>query len=242
MFFFIALYLQNIKGYSPLQAGVRFLPSTLVIMVIGPVAGRLSDRIGPRPLIVGGLLAVSGSLFWQSYLAVDSSYLFMLPGFILMGVGMGFVMSPMSTAAMNAVDATKAGVASGTLSMSRMVGGTFGVAALGALMTAVGRAKIDNLLPALPTPVRHRLAEGLGSGGAGPNGSSGQVGDALREAFVSALGAGLRIGAVVALVGVVVAIATIGGKVRAASPTSGDALADAFAAEEPASAAELVKA
>ena len=55
MFFFIALYMQNILGYSPLQAGVRFLPSTIVIMFIAPVAGRLTDRIGPRPLIVSGL-------------------------------------------------------------------------------------------------------------------------------------------------------------------------------------------
>ena len=116
MFFFLALYMQNIKGYSPLQAGVRFLPSTALIIVIGPIAGRLTDRIGPRVLMTGGLLAVAGSLFWQSFLHVNTSYGFLVGAFVLMGVGMGFVMSPMSTAAMNAVDATKAGVASGVLS------------------------------------------------------------------------------------------------------------------------------
>ena len=68
MFFFLALYMQNILGYSPLQAGVRFLPSTLVIIVVGPIAGRLADRIGPRPLMVAGLLLVAGSLFWQSFI------------------------------------------------------------------------------------------------------------------------------------------------------------------------------
>ena len=51
MFFFLALYLQNVKGYSPLEAGVRFLPSTVVIIVVGPIAGRLADRVGPRPLM-----------------------------------------------------------------------------------------------------------------------------------------------------------------------------------------------
>ena len=69
MFFFLALYMQNIKGYSPLQAGVRFLPSTVVIILVAPIAGRLSDRIGPRPLITAGLLIVAASLFWQGHLA-----------------------------------------------------------------------------------------------------------------------------------------------------------------------------
>lgn len=134
VFFFLALYMQDVLGYSPLETGVRFLPSTLVIMVAGPLAGRLSDKIGPRTPLVIGLLFVTASLAWQSRVQVDTSYAFLVVPFILLGVGMGFTMSPMSTAAMNAVDRTKAGVASGTLSMTRMVGGTLGVAALGALV------------------------------------------------------------------------------------------------------------
>ncbi|MDX6666167.1 MAG: hypothetical protein QOG68_2373, partial [Solirubrobacteraceae bacterium] len=128
-FFFTALYLQNINGYSPLQAGVRFLPMTVILIVMGPIAGRLADRVGPKILMTIGLLCTAGSLFWQSFIQVHTSYGFLLGAFMLMGIGMGLVMSPMSTAAMNAVDRTKAGVASGVLSMSRMVGGTFGVAA-----------------------------------------------------------------------------------------------------------------
>lgn len=135
VFFFLALYMQNILGYSPLETGVRFLPSTLVIMVAGPLAGRLADKVGPRTPLVIGLLLVTASLAWQSRVGVDTSYAFLVTPFILLGLGMGFTMSPMSTAAMNAVDRTKAGVASGTLSMTRMVGGTFGVAALGALFS-----------------------------------------------------------------------------------------------------------
>ena len=147
VFFFLALYMQNILGYSPLETGVRFLPSTLVIMVAGPLAGRLSDKIGPRTPLVIGLLFVTVSLAWQSRIEVDTSYAFLVTPFILLGLGMGFTMSPMSTAAMNAVDRTKAGVASGTLSMTRMVGGTFGVAALGALVnhTETAQAFVDAL-------------------------------------------------------------------------------------------------
>src|SRR6201989_1545339 len=123
MFFFLALYMQNIKGYSPLQAGVRFLPSTAVIILAGPIAGRLTDRIGPRPLMTAGLLIVSGSLFWQGHLTTDTSYSFLVGAFVLMGLGMGLVMSPMSTAAMNAVEPTKAGVAPAIPPMDPGAGG-----------------------------------------------------------------------------------------------------------------------
>jgi EmrB/QacA subfamily drug resistance transporter len=214
MFFFMALYMQNVLRFSPLQAGVRFLPSTLMIVLLAPLAGRLADRIGPRPLITFGLLAVSGALFWQSQLTVSSGYGTLLPGFMLMGIGMAFVMSPMSMAAMNAVAQAKAGVASGILSMNRMVGGTFGVAVLGAMVATLGRTKIDQLLPQLPSSARARLAEGLGSGAA-PHGLSAQIVDAGQSAFVYSLQYGLRLGSIVALLGALAAWKLIGG--RAAS-------------------------
>jgi len=206
MFFFIALYMQNILGYSPLEAGIRFLPSTVMIVIVAPIAGRLADRIGPRPLMTVGLLFASGSLFWQSQLSVDSGYGFLLPAFVLMGIGMALVMSPMSTAAMNAVDPAKAGVASGVLSMTRMVGGTFGVAVLGAIVTVVGRARIDESLPRLPQGARDRIVDGLGSGAA-PGGATAppEILTATKSAFVSALGSGLTLGAAVTLVGALVA-------------------------------------
>jgi EmrB/QacA subfamily drug resistance transporter len=201
-FFFFALYLQNVRGYTPLQAGVRFLPMTVVIIFAGPIAGRLSDKIGPRPLMTIGLLLNAVSLFWQGHLSVDTPYTQLLGAFVLMGLGMGLVMSPMSTAAMNAVDPTKAGVASGVLSMSRMVGGTFGVAAMGALITGLGRHKIDATLPQLSDSARHDLAEGLG---AGATGGTGAVHDAVQSAFLYALNDGLRIAAVIAALGALAA-------------------------------------
>jgi EmrB/QacA subfamily drug resistance transporter len=208
MFFFLTLYMQNILGYSPLETGVRFLPSTLVVMVSGPVAGRLTDRVGPRWLIVSGLVLIAASLAWQSRIQVDTSFGYLLPAFIVMGLGIGFVMSPMSAAAMNAVDRTKAGVASGTLSMSRMVGGTFGVAALGALVAAVGRSDLERSLPNVPAPVRERLVDGLGSG-AGLAHASGPVQSAASHAFVDALSAGLTVSAAAALVGALLAWALL---------------------------------
>jgi len=204
MFFFMALYMQNIRGYTPLQAGVRFLPSTMMIIIIAPLAGRLADRVGPRPLMTFGLLAVSSAMFWQSHLTTTSSYAAILPGFVLMGIGMGFVMSPMSTAAMNSVEQNKAGVASGILSMSRMVGGTFGVAVLGALVSTLGGSKLNELLPALPASAHARLTESLGAGGA-LHGVPGRIVEASHSAFVYALQYGLRLSAAVALLGALLA-------------------------------------
>jgi EmrB/QacA subfamily drug resistance transporter len=210
VFFFLALYMQNILGYAPLETGVRFLPTTIVIMFAGPIAGRLSDRIGPRIPLVIGLLLVATSLAWQSRITVDTSFGFLVVPFILLGVGMGFTMSPMSTAAMNAVDRTKAGVASGTLSMTRMVGGTFGVAALGALVAAIGRHDLARTLPQVPHDTRERLVEALGSGGSAA-GSTAQVREATHVAFVDALGTGLTISAATALVAAVAAWVLIDG-------------------------------
>ena len=136
-----------------------------------------------------------------------------------MGLGMGLTMSPMSTAAMNAVDRTKAGVASGVLSMSRMVGGTFGVAVMGALVATIGRSQINAGLPHLPaaTQVDDRQCPRIGRAAAGP--ADPGIATVVREAFVSALGTGLTIGAAVTLVGAGIAATLIrSGRVEASPP------------------------
>jgi len=157
VFFFLALYMQNILGYSPLEAGVRFLPSTLMIVGVAPVAGRLSDRFGARWLIAGGLVIVAASLYSFSGIAVDSSYLDLLPGFMLLGIGIAMTMSPMTSAAMNAVAVEKAGIASGVLSMFRMVGGSLGVAVTGAIFQGV----VGDPATATPTEFVDALGEAM---------------------------------------------------------------------------------
>ena len=123
-----------------------------------------------------------------------------------MGLGMGLVMSPMSTAAMNAVDRTKAGAASGVLSMSRMVGGTFGVAVMGALVTTIGPLE-DRLRPPPRSRRDARRARQLARRRRrrSAHHASAQIVTTVREAFVSALGTGLTIGGAVTLAGALVA-------------------------------------
>jgi EmrB/QacA subfamily drug resistance transporter len=147
VFFFLALYMQNILSYTPLEAGVRFLPSTLMIVGVAPVAGRLADRIGPRWLIVAGLLILTGSLYSFTGIAVDSTYLDLLPGFMLLGIGIALTMSPMTSAAMNAVAVEKAGIASGVLSMFRMVGGSLGIAVTGAIFQGAAGSSFETATP-----------------------------------------------------------------------------------------------
>jgi EmrB/QacA subfamily drug resistance transporter len=231
VFFFLALYMQDILGYSPLEAGIRFLPSTLMIVGIAPVAGRLSDRFGPRWLIGGGLLIVAASLFSFSGIAVDSSYADLLPGFMLLGIGIAMTMSPMTSAAMNAVPVQKAGIASGVLSMFRMVGGSLGVAVTGAIFQGLVSSRLDSLLggTGISTADRSEITEQLGSGSV--TGSLQELDPAQAkaataagsEAFVYALGHAMAVCGAVALVGAAVGVTAIRAKGKTITPGAAEA-------------------
>jgi hypothetical protein len=217
-FFFLALYMQNMLGYSPLQAGIRFLPATLMIVAIAPLAGRLTDRIGARIPIAVGLSLVSVAMVWLTTIDTGTTYGDLLPSFVLMGGGMALVMSPMSTAAMNAVADIKAGLASGILSMNRMIGGTLGVAVIGAVFQGAASSKLDQLLSGsgLTAAQRSDIAHGLGGGQTStPAGldhsQAAQVSSAAHDAFISAFASSMKVAAAVTIAGVVAAVTLIRG-------------------------------
>jgi EmrB/QacA subfamily drug resistance transporter len=136
VFFFVSLYVQNILGYSPTKAGATFLPMTILIVVVAPIAGNLSDRIGSRWLMGAGmtLLGIGGLLYQR--IGVSTSYWTLLPPMIVGGFGMAMTMSPMTSAAMASVPIDKAGVGSGVLNSFRQVGGSLGIALMGAILAS----------------------------------------------------------------------------------------------------------
>jgi predicted MFS family arabinose efflux permease len=135
IFYFVTLYFQNVLGYSALQAGVRSLPLTMMVIFVAPIAGRMSGRVPPRYQMTVGMLLMTAGLLLLSRLQVDSSYNMIWPAYILAGVGIAMTMPAVSAAGMGAVDQTKAGVASGVINASRQVGGAMGVAVLGAVVS-----------------------------------------------------------------------------------------------------------
>ncbi len=136
VFFFLSLYMQQILGFSPTKAGAAFLPMTLLIVLVAPIAGRLSDRLGSRLLMSGGMVLVAIQLLIFSRLDATSTYWNLLPGLILGGFGMALAMTPTTAAAMGAVAVDKAGVGSAVLNSMRQVGGSLGIAVMGAIVAA----------------------------------------------------------------------------------------------------------
>jgi EmrB/QacA subfamily drug resistance transporter len=137
VFFFISLYMQNILGFSPVRAGAAFLPMTLLIIVVAPMGGRLADRFGSRWLMTSGMALLSVHLLLFTRLTESSSYLTtILPSLIIGGVGIALVMTPSSAAAMKAVSVDKAGVGSAVLNAFRQIGGSVGIALMGAIVAA----------------------------------------------------------------------------------------------------------
>jgi MFS family permease len=187
-----------------------------MIVTIAPIAGRLTDRIGPRIPIAVGLSLTAGALVWLTQIDPSTTYGDLFPSFILMGVGMALVMSPMSTAALNAVADAKAGIASGILSMSRMIGGTLGVAVIGAVFQAAARSDLDSSLAhsGLTAAQRGDIAHALGGGGSAvPSGVShaqaAQIATAARDAFINGFASSMKVATAVVVAGVIAAIALI---------------------------------
>ncbi|HEX8120483.1 MAG TPA: MFS transporter [Solirubrobacteraceae bacterium] len=153
--FLLAQFFQTVQGYSPLEAGLRTLPWTGMPMLVAPIAGLLSDRIGSRPLMSAGLAFQAIAITWlAATMRVDQPYAELLIPFVLGGTGMALVFAPAANAVLRAVRPHEAGQASGANNALRELGGVMGVAVLAAVFTANGgyespQAFVDGVVPAL---------------------------------------------------------------------------------------------
>ena len=223
-FFFMSLYMQLIRGYTAFEAGVRFLPMTMMIIVTAPNAGRYASKHGSRiPMTYGLILAGSGLVF-LSRLDVDTPYWILAITFAMMGHGMGATMSPMTAAVMNAVGPQRAGLGSAMTNTSREVGGVFGIALLGTILTTRLRSTLDPALSAIGLAPQHQAAIEASAGhgqldpaalaGLSPE-QQGAVAQAFRDSFMSGFRLSLMFGGIVLLVAAVIANRFIPGRAHA---------------------------
>ncbi len=192
-FLYLTLYLQNVLGYSPVQAGLRFLPLSLPSFFVAPIAGRLSSRLPARLLIGGGLALTGVALLLMHGLTTDSTWTALLPGFVVAGVGVGMVNAPLASIAVSVVEPRRAGMASGVNNTFRQVGIATGIAGLGAIFQNTIQSKLH----------------GAGSAKAVASGVIQQGGDIARAAFLAGMNEILLIGAIVAFVGAALAFVLI---------------------------------
>jgi MFS family permease len=128
-FFLLTLYVQQVLGYSALKTGLTFLVTAGTVIPVAGVAQALVTRVGPRPVLAVGLTLVTGGMLWFTQIPVEGSFLaHLLPGYLLVGVGMAFSFIPISIAALAGVEPQQAGLASGLINTAQQIGGALGVA------------------------------------------------------------------------------------------------------------------
>jgi EmrB/QacA subfamily drug resistance transporter len=221
MFLYLTLYIQDVLGYSPLQAGLRFLPVTLLSFIVAPISGRLSVRVPVRLLLGTGMLLVGAGLLAMTAIDAGSGWTTLVPGFVLAGAGVGMVNPPLASTAIGVVHFTRSGMASGINNTFRQVGIATGIAGLGAVFQhdvthntsaalAASRAGHEVLVAA-----HGRLAGALVSGDVAsvarslPLAARNALTHAYRVGFTDALTSILVIAAIVAVAGAVAGFALV---------------------------------
>lgn len=167
LLFFLTLYFQDYLGMSALQAGLRFLPLSGLVIIGAPLSGRLSGRFGPRPFILTSLVLLTASVLWMTTIGTSleqSAWLTLLPAFIVGGIGSGMLNPPASELAVGTVPPNRVGMGSGVNNISRQVGIGFGIAFLGALLNIRYDAAIKSGIYALPKSVPATAKSGIVSG------------------------------------------------------------------------------
>jgi EmrB/QacA subfamily drug resistance transporter len=215
LFLYMTLYLQNYLGYSPLQAGLRYLPITLASFLAAPVAGALLSRAPARLLMSAGLGLAGVGLLLMSGVGATSEWTTLLGGFLVAGVGVGLLNPVIADVALSVVPKERSGMAAGINDTFRQVGVAVGVAVWGVIFVGRGAAKVSELLAGTPAASGARpreLVEAASSGSlhqalaAVPPQLHHQVSNAAHEGFLAGFNDVLMLGALLSLAGAVLAL------------------------------------
>jgi EmrB/QacA subfamily drug resistance transporter len=208
LFLYFTLYIQDVLGYSPLEAGLRFLPITLLSFFVAPISGRLIGRVPARVLLGLGLMAVGVGLLLAHGIEVGDSWTGLLPGFLVAGAGIGLTNPAIASTAIGVVPAARAGMAAGINNTFRQTGIATGVAALGAIFQSEITSKLAELAPQAPPEAADAIASGAidQAVSAAPPQFQAQALDAANQAFVSGFNEILLVGGVVAITGAILGL------------------------------------
>ncbi|PZF94594.1 MFS transporter [Micromonospora deserti] len=219
--FFSSFYLQLVRGYSPLETGLLFLPFAGAQLVFAPRSAAMVHRYGGKAVAAVGLILTAVALGAFAFIDATTPLWVVLVVFFLQGVGMANIMPPATESIMSALPREKAGVGSAVSNTVRQVAGALGVAVLGAVLSAVYRADVEPALRDLPAGARETAGESI----SGAYAAAGQLGPAApqliavaNDAFVTAMHWAAALAAIVAAVGVAVVLRWLPG--RPATPTA----------------------
>ncbi|EJQ15746.1 MFS transporter [Bacillus cereus] len=176
----LPVYLQNIRGFTPMESGLLLLPGSLIMGIMGPVAGKLFDKYGIRPLAIVGLAITTFATYKFTTLSMDTPYSVIMMDYIIRSIGMSFIMMPIMTAGMNALPMKLISHGTATQNTSRQVAGSIGTAILITLMTQQTTAHVADYGNMLTTsnPILVDKVHGMGQSLAALAGSA-QAGDAM---------------------------------------------------------------
>jgi MFS family permease len=145
MFFLLSLYMQDVLGFSAIQTGVGYLAVALTAIVASGASQALVTRLGVKPVLALGMILLGGGLVLFTQVSVNGTYVGdLLPGFLLIGVGLGFSFVPISIAALGGVSGKEAGLASGLINTSQQIGGALGLAILTTVSTTRYNSLVDH--------------------------------------------------------------------------------------------------
>jgi predicted MFS family arabinose efflux permease len=240
LLFFLPLYFQEILDYSPTEVGVLLLPLTGLMVIGSPLGGKVAARVGPRPPIAIGLGLMAVAVYLLSTVSIESSYSDLWLPSAMMGFGVGFALTPMNLAAMNAISRDHAGAASGLLVTLSGLGSTLGVAVTGAVFNERFTTRTVSKVEAEGVEISRSQAQELDGVLSGASGAtetldniagskSDEVREAVREAFVSALGTSLKVSTALIVTGLVLAMVLM----RRSSPADAEPVPPVIATGQP---------